>query len=570
MSGRGNKKQSLKPDVNKKWKLGGYGRRSFDDGEVEESYTITNQKRMIDSFVKNDSNIEIVDYYIDDGYSGTTFNRPDFKRMMDDIVNGSIDGIIVKDLSRLGRNHRQIGKYIEEIFPIYNLRIISINDNIDSYKNPDSISGILVPFKNLVNENYSRDISLKVRSSYATMAKEGKFVAGTPPYGYMLDPEDKHHLVINDNEAKIVKEIFSMSLKGNGRIKICKYLNDNGILCRKELQRRNKRKLTLEPFSIPSKYYWSTSTIGRMLVNETYIGNLVQLKTKRETFGANRFVMKDKEEWVRSENTHEALISKEDFYMVKKLIKINERSNNSNANKNYSIYNRKLKCADCKRAMTKQEDNRGNRNLSNYFCMSYLSISKSCSSHKIKTSVLEQLVLEAIQLQVKLVIELDKSLSKLYFKNNKETVETEYKNNMRIANLKIENLKDEKRKKYEEWKFNKMDKEEFMNISSSIDKSITEIKNNIDLYTSTYRENIKKMKKNDFWIGHYKRNRKIKRVTKEVLDELIEVIYVTKDGNIEITFKYQDEYNNLVKYLENEGEKEHEKMDFRRVSTTFG
>ena len=141
---------------------------------------------------------------------------------------------------------------------------------------------------------------------------------------------------------------------------------------------------------------------------------------------------------------------------------------------------------------------------------------------------------------------------------------------MRIANLKIENLKDEKRKKYEEWKFNKMDKEEFMNISSSIDKSITEIKNNIDLYTSTYRENIKKMKKNDFWIGHYKRNRKIKRVTKEVLDELIEVIYVTKDGNIEITFKYQDEYNNLVKYLENEGEKEHEKMDFRRVSTTFG
>ena len=248
---------------------------------------------------------------------------------------------------------------------------------------------------------------------------------------------------------------------------------------------------------------------------------------------------------------------------------MNEKVSKPKVQKNYSIFNGKLKCADCKRAMTKQEDFRGNRTLSNYFCMNYLQTSKLCSSHKIKTSTLEQMVLETIQLQVKLIIELEKSLKKLYFKNNQDLVEKEYKNNIKIANIKIENFNDEKRKKYEEWKFNKIDKEEYIKISVDIDKRIEKIKNDVDLYTFTYKENIKKIRKNDYWIGHYKRNRKIKKITKEVLQELIEVIYVNKDGNINIIFKYQDEYNNLVKCLEKEGAKEYEKMDFGKVSSSF-
>lgn len=171
MAGRGCKKQSKKNEINKKWLLGVYTRRSFDDGEVEESYTITNQKLLIEDFLENNSNMIIEDYYIDDGYTGTNFDRPEFKRMMQDIVCGKINGIIVKDLSRLGRNHKQVGKYIEEIFPIYNIRIIAINDNVDSFENPESIKSLIVPVKNLINENYSRDISRKVASAYITMAK---------------------------------------------------------------------------------------------------------------------------------------------------------------------------------------------------------------------------------------------------------------------------------------------------------------------------------------------------------------------------------------------------------------
>lgn len=171
MAGRGNKKQSRKNDENKRWLLGVYGRRSFDDGENSESYTIKNQKALIESFIENLPNVEIEDYYIDDGYTGTNFERPGFKRMLQDVLNGKINGIIVKDLSRLGRNHKEVGKYIEEIFPIYDIRIISVNDNVDSYLDPESISSLIVPVKNLMNENYSRDLSKKVSSAYEIMAK---------------------------------------------------------------------------------------------------------------------------------------------------------------------------------------------------------------------------------------------------------------------------------------------------------------------------------------------------------------------------------------------------------------
>ena len=568
MAGRGNKKQSRKNDENRKWLLGVYGRRSFDDGENSESYTIKNQKALIESFLENKDNIEIEDYYIDDGYTGTNFERPGFKRMLQDVVNGKINGIIVKDLSRLGRNHREVGKYIEEIFPIYDIRIISINDNVDSYLDPESISSLIVPVKNLMNENYSRDLSKKVASAYETMAKNGEFVAGTPPYGYMLDPENKHHLVIDHNEVDIVKKVFDMALSGSGRPTICQYLNDNGILCRKELQRRKKRKLTLDPFEIESDYLWSTSTIGRMLHNESYIGNLVQLKTTRATFGSKKFISKNEDQYIRSENTHEAIISKDDFYKVQKLIKQNDKNKKHNAPMNYSIFRGILKCADCGRAMTKQEDFRGKRQISNYFCMNYLQVSKSCSAHKIKTSDLESAVLEAIQLQVRLVIELERSLSKLYFKNNQGSIENEYKNNVKVAELKKSNLKEQKRKYYEEWKFNKLEKSEFIKLSEEIENKITQLNEDIELYTSTYKENIKKIRKNDYWIGHYKRNRKIKRLTKEVLNELIDVIYVRKDGTLDIKFKYQDEYQSLVNYLE-EGAKENEKVDIRNISQAF-
>ena len=554
MAGRGKKKISI--NFEREWLVGIYTRRSFDDNEDFESNTIINQKSLINNYISKEDNMKIIDYYVDDGYTGTDFNRPAFQEMMNDIKEKRINTIIVKDLSRLGRNHLEVGRYIEDIFPIYNIRIIAINDNVDSFKRPESIQDLIIPIKNLINESYARDISKKVSSAYRTMASEGKYVAGTSPYGYTLDKEDKHHLVIDEEESKIVKEIFNMALNGEGRIKIVKYLNDNNIYCRKELQRRKKYKLSLDPIEEKTKYRWSTSTIGRMLTNEVYIGNLTQLRTKRESFKNHKVINVDKEDWVRFENTHEPIITKKDFDKVQKKIKINSKYTIRDKDRKYSIYNGLLKCGDCGKAMYKQEDLRGNRQLSNYFCSTYLYLSKSsCTSHKIKTEDLNNIVLEAIQLQIKLVIELERSLKKLFLKNNKETVESQYKNNVRIAKIKIENLNNKKLQIYEDWKFEVIDKKEYIIQTKMLEDEINKLEENIEIYSKTYRENIRRIKKNDSWIDHYKRNRKIKKLTRDALLELIDTIYITEDGNVDIVFKYRNEYSELLLYLEEGVEK---------------
>ena len=556
MTGRGNKKTSYL-NVIKKWYVGVYTRRSFDDMEDTESNTITNQKNMITEYIKNDSNIVIVEYYVDDGYTGTNFDRPGFQDMLSDIKSGRINTIIVKDLSRLGRNYIEVGKYIEEVFPIYDLRIIAINDNVDSYLNPESINSLIIPIKNLMNENYSQDLSKKVSSAYETMAKKGLYVSGTSPYGYTFDPDDKHHLIIDEEEAIIVRKIFNMALEGYGRIYICKKLNNDGILCRKEKQRRIKHNLSLDAFKEDILYSWGTTTIGRMLSNEIYIGNLVQGKTKKKNLRDKREVPKDKSEWIIVENTHEPIISKKDFKIINSQIKERNTNIGLKQSKSYSIYNGILKCADCGKAMCKQEDCRGKRKLSNYFCSTFLRQSKVCKSHKIKTSSLNEQVLSAIQVQIKLVIDLDRSLKKLNIFDNKTLLEEEFKKNIKLSELKIEKLKNDKKVQYEEWKFGNIEKNEYIKFSNEIDNKINSINEEIEIYNSTYFEKLKKIRKNDYWINHYKRNKKITKLTKEVLNELIESIYVFENGNIKIIFKYQDQFNSIIDYLENkEGVKE--------------
>ena len=533
MAGRGNKKQKNNNYSNHKWLFAAYSRRSYDDGEKSESYTITNQKRIISNYLADCEDIIIEDY-----------------------------------LSRIGRNHREVGKYLEEVFPTYNLRIISINDNVDSYLNPESMSNLIVPIKNLMNENYAIDISKKVKSAYVAMAKSGLYVAGTTPYGYKQDPDNKHHLIIDEKEKKIVLEIFQMALDGKGKVYIAKKLNERGILSRRELQYRNKHKLTLEPFDIESRYTWAPTTIGRMLSNEVYIGNLVQLKTERLSFGKTKSIEKKSEDCIRVENTHKGIIDKRTFNKVQQILKKRKISKKIKS-RGSSIYRGKLKCYDCGSAMTKQEDFRGNRTVSNYFCMKHLYRSKTCTSHKIKTSVLNQCIIEMIQLQVKLVIDLEKSLKKRYFRNNAKYLEKEYKDNIRIANIRIEGIQKNKREAYQKWKLGEIEHSDYKILNRKYENEIKKYENQVENYSSTYKETLRRIRKNNSWVDHFKRNRRIKKLTKEIVNELIEDILVHEDGVIDVIFKYQDEYENMVCYLESDGVIDAEKMDDWNVSKAF-
>ena len=209
----------------KKWNIAAYLRLSSDDGDKAESNSIGNQRSIVKQYINSNKLCSSIKYYIDDGYSGTTFDRPDFKKMVDDIKNNKVNCIIVKDLSRLGRNYIEVGKYIDEIFPSYNIRFIAINDNIDTGKDPKSASSIIVPFKNLMNDEYARDISQKVRSVLDSKKGQGKFIGSYAPYGYLRDPKDKYKFIIDKEPAKIVKKIFSMILSGKSKKEIANELN---------------------------------------------------------------------------------------------------------------------------------------------------------------------------------------------------------------------------------------------------------------------------------------------------------------------------------------------------------
>ena len=533
------------------WNVAVYLRLSSDDGDKSESNSISNQRNIIKQYIKNNNLNVNVNYYIDDGYSGTTFERPDFKKMLKDIKDNKINCIIVKDLSRLGRNYIEVGKYIDEIFPSYNIRFIAINDNIDSYKDPKSINNIIVPFKNLMNDEYARDISQKVRSVLLNKSKNGEWVGGTCPYGYKKNPDNIHQLIIDEEEAPVVRKIFKMALDGDGHIKIAKFLNDNGILCRKEVQRRKKYHLSMDSEEVKVIYHWSTSTIGKMLTSEIYIGNLVWNRTGSVSYKDHRQIYRPKSEWIIVKGTHEPIISVEDFKKIEQII--NERIASKKKPEKLTIYKYKIKCADCGRAMCKMEDTRNGRNSSNFYCRNYKTTSSKCTPHKIRTSDLDNMVIESIIMQVKAVLNIEKTIKQM--KNaNAITNKKEYEDNVMKLKEEIKKMKKVKRLSYENWKLGKITKEEFLSSSNDFANKIEKCQSDIIEYEKRIETALKDAKDEAYWIEHFRRNKKIKNLSRDVIEELIDCIYVHEGGNITVKFKYQDEYERVLKGISNEME----------------
>ena len=321
-----------------KFKTAGYIRLSKEDKIKDESNSVTNQKLIITSFVEKNEDLELIDFYIDDGYSGTTFDRPEYKRMFKDIVEGKVNTIIVKDLSRFGRNHIESDNYLENILPGYNVRFISIIDDIDSLKNPKSVSSIAVPLKNLMNDQYARDISEKVRSTLKIKQLNGEFIGVTAPYGYLKNPKYKHKFIIDKEASYIVKKIFNMILLGKSRKEIAEHLNSKNVLT-PSLYKLIKEKNNNEELIRSKK--WNAEIVNRILRNETYTGTLIQNIKTKPNYRANKLIDVNKDEWIITENHHEPIISKDKFDEVQKLLDRKVKANKDNEIDLFSGY---LKC----------------------------------------------------------------------------------------------------------------------------------------------------------------------------------------------------------------------------------
>lgn len=265
---------------NEKYNCATYLRLSRSDGDQQESNSIKNQRALLNDYMGKHPELHKFDEYVDDGYSGTNFERPDFKRMMQDIEKRNVNCIIVKDLSRFGRNYIETGRYLERIFPFMGVRFIAINDHYDSAEENDDKGRILIPFNNLINDTYCRDISLRVRSHLDVKRKEGQFIGSFAGYGYRKDPKDKNHLIIDEYAAGIVQEIFKQKLNGMSSQRIASHLNELGVLPPNEYKRANGFNYTCG-FQAGLNQKWTVVSVNRILKNESYTGTLIQGKRRK-------------------------------------------------------------------------------------------------------------------------------------------------------------------------------------------------------------------------------------------------------------------------------------------------
>lgn len=262
------------------WKVALYIRLSKEDENFGDSESVKTQRDILKNFIEEKSDMEFFDEYVDDGFSGTNFERPNFKRMIDDINQKKVNCVIVKDLSRFGRNSTETSSYVQILFPLYNIRFISVLDNVDSYINPNSVNDLLVPLKNILNESYARDISIKVKTACDTYRKQGLFIGSFACYGYKKAPYNHHKLIIDEPAANIVKLIYNLYLKYNSINRVVRHLNDNNILAPYAYKMQNNLNYKNHHVLKSTSKLWSASTVKTILTNQIYLGHMIQGKSR--------------------------------------------------------------------------------------------------------------------------------------------------------------------------------------------------------------------------------------------------------------------------------------------------
>ena len=375
----------------KSFRVGLYMRLSREDGDKEESSSVTNQREMLKRYVSEQENFFIVKEYVDDGYTGTNFDRPGFKQMIEDIEAGIIDTVITKDLSRLGRERLGVGHYTEIYFPEHNVRYIALLDNIDTYI--DSGMNDMAPFKGVINDMYVRDISKKIRSSLIERKKAGNFLGVTAPYGYQKDPNNKFHLIINEKEAEVVKRVFRLYLEGNGLTRIAQILTKDGIPVPGESRDIGKTRRTALYSS------WKQTTIRRILDNRVYLGELVQFKRRKINYKSKRRINVPEEERYICKGAHETIIDEESFNAVQNILKKNKSFKGT---KHDYLFKGLLFCSECGARLNITYSNYALKKYGEYryttICYSYSRLySDICTRHSNSIPELEEVLIKHIK-----------------------------------------------------------------------------------------------------------------------------------------------------------------------------
>ena len=483
-----------------------------DENKTDVSESITNQKSLLLQYVK-ENNLRVYDIYIDDGYSGTTFDRPGFNRLINDIENKLVNMVITKDMSRLGRDYIKTGYYLEKYFPEHNIRYIAITDNIDTYLN--NSNNDIAPFKAIMNDYYAKDISKKIKSSLRAKQKEGKWVGSRCPYGYDKDINNKNHLVINEEQAGIVRYIFDLSL--------------NGLTCFKIAN-----KLTLENIKTPAQYYdfnwknnynmnmgkWHPKTIKDILTNRLYTGDLVQNRRSKINYKIKKVVYNKECDYIVVPNTHEAIIDKELFDRVQSLIPKNVGRNEKREN---HLLDGLLYCGECNHRISvsprRKIDNRC-YTVCNYY-RTYLK-QKVCTMHSNNYDILEDKILELLKEYCLKYMDKKSILNRVIDTNNDKQNNLKYIKNLEKE---ISNINDNLDSIYIDRLNKNISEEQFNRVKIKLDK-IKELKKEKTQNNNIDREN------------YIREVLELNNISRDIIVNLIDRIEIFEDKQINLILNF--------------------------------
>lgn len=515
-----------------------YVRLSREDGDKAESDSISNQKDYIRSFSLRQPEIQICSEWVDDGFSGVNYERPAFRTMMEAARERKINCIIVKDFSRLGRNFIETGKYIEKIFPFLGIRFISINDGYDSSKPKSSSDNLLIPIKNLMNDSYSRDISIKIRSHLDSKRRNGKFIGPFAVYGYLKNPTDKNKLIVDEYAAGIVQDIFKMKLSGFSAQAIADCLNEKKILSPMEYKRQIGLKFSTT-FKGNSTAGWSAAAILRILKNPVYIGTLIQGKQGTPNYKVKKRVDKPEEEWVVIEHNHEPVIEPDLFNNITRILKTDTRT--SPAKEAVYPLAGLVCCGDCGKSMVRKNNGSRENPYFYYICSGYKS-GDGCRSHSIRDVKLETAVYKAIREYVRYLLDSEALLS--YIERLPYTARQVKKSieSLEIRQKELEKLQKNRLRLYEDFRDNVISKEDYTAFGRRYDKKIQDTEEAAAIIKKEIEQLTAEGTDGQQWISYYKAHKDMKKLDRRIVVELIERVEVYENQCIFIQFQFWDIY----------------------------
>lgn len=536
----------IKP-IDKVYRAGLYARISVETERKREADTIGNQLQLLKDYVSEHSDLTVFDIYSDDDISGTDFIRPEFSRMMNDLRDGKIDCIIVKDLSRLGRNYLESGEYIEMVFPFFRCRFISVTDRFDTkYQQAD----ISVQLKNMANEMYAKDISRKICSTMRTIQDQGKFAGSRAPYGYRLDPADKHHLIIDEETAPIVKQLFELLAEGNTVHFVATTMNANGIPSPGRLL--YERGIASTDHFKNSKWYMQT--VRRILQDEIYLGWMVsgKFRSTYHSTGKKGSQPVPREEWIVTKGTHEPIVTEELFNKVQEyFVRMKEEHGQTaiynSKSKKASIFKGHLRCGECGQAMFLRNKHSHGKVTAWYYCALHENYNSSyCVKKAVKKQDVEDIALKLIRTQIKLFTDAREMIIALNKKESSKTKHRIYSDQIRNVKKQIEKYMSLKASLYEDFANGVLSQSDYISMGQEYAQKadelrifLAELEKEAQKYSQTYAMN-------GSWAQIIEQYQNAETLTEEMIDAFIDEMILYNNGHVEVKFRFKDELDEVI------------------------